>query len=263
MYVFIQGAVPLYFLSMAVFTVGERFGTLGSQPYITRRIPASHRGRVASITSIFSGTFSTISQKGAGALAGHAWPMRAVWLVVALLGFLNVCGYLVLCRRDKKAFPLLYSEGMPPQTLKALDVQARFCAKRAALFPGILRAGCYHKKQKALRAFVPRAGHLFPACGAARCQKKKRGNEHDSSGKNWPRCARAMEEKGVDGVCVDAPSADPHMSEYLPEHWRSRAWLSGFTGLAGTLCVTKEQGRPVDGWALLYPGRAPACGQRH
>ena len=117
MYVFIQGAVPLYFLSMAVFTVGEIFGTLGSQPYITRRIPASHRGRVASITSIFSGTFSTISQKGVGALA-DAWPMRAVWLVVALLGFLNVCGYLVLCRRDKKAFPLLYSEGMPPQTLK-------------------------------------------------------------------------------------------------------------------------------------------------
>ena len=31
----------------------------------------------------------------------------------------------------------------------------------------------------------------------------------------------AMEEKGVDGVYV--PSADPHMSEYLPEHWRSRA----------------------------------------
>lgn len=117
MYVFIQGAVPLYFLSMAVFTVGEIFGTLGSQPYITRRIPASHRGRVASITSIFSGTFSTISQKGVGALA-DAWPMRAVWLVVALLGFLNVCGYLVLCRRDKKAFPLLYGEGMPPQTLK-------------------------------------------------------------------------------------------------------------------------------------------------
>lgn len=117
MYVFIQGAVPLYFLSMAVFTVGEIFGTLGSQPYITRRIPASHRGRVASITSIFSGTFSTISQKVVGALA-DAWPMRAVWLVVALLGFLNVCGYLVLCRRDKKAFPLLYGEGMPPQTLK-------------------------------------------------------------------------------------------------------------------------------------------------
>lgn len=49
----------------------------------------------------------------------------------------------------------------------------------------------------------------------------------------------AMQEKGVDGVYV--PSADPHMSEYLPAHWKSRAWLSGFTGSAGTLCVTAEK----------------------
>jgi Xaa-Pro aminopeptidase len=36
------------------------------------------------------------------------------------------------------------------------------------------------------------------------------------------------------------PSSDPHLSEYLPEHWRSRAWLSGFTGSAGTLLVAKD-----------------------
>lgn len=36
------------------------------------------------------------------------------------------------------------------------------------------------------------------------------------------------------------PSADPHLSEYLPEHWQARAWLSGFTGSAGTLVVTAD-----------------------
>ena len=36
-----------------------------------------------------------------------------------------------------------------------------------------------------------------------------------------------------------APTADPHLSEYLPEHWQSRVWLSGFTGSAGTLAITK------------------------
>lgn len=36
------------------------------------------------------------------------------------------------------------------------------------------------------------------------------------------------------------PSSDPHLSEYLPEHWKSRAWLSGFTGSAGTLVVTGD-----------------------
>lgn len=35
-----------------------------------------------------------------------------------------------------------------------------------------------------------------------------------------------------------APSSDPHLSEYLPNCWKFRAWLSGFTGSAGTLVVT-------------------------
>ncbi len=33
------------------------------------------------------------------------------------------------------------------------------------------------------------------------------------------------------------PSADPHMSEYLPDCWKCRDWLSGFTGSAGDLIV--------------------------
>ena len=45
------------------------------------------------------------------------------------------------------------------------------------------------------------------------------------------------------------------MSEYLPEHWRSRAWLSGFTGSAGTLCVTKDKAALwTDGRYFIKPG---------
>ena len=36
------------------------------------------------------------------------------------------------------------------------------------------------------------------------------------------------------------PSSDPHLSEYLPDRWRGREWLSGFTGSAGTLVVTQD-----------------------
>ncbi|QCX52287.1 aminopeptidase P family protein [Elizabethkingia sp. JS20170427COW] len=36
-------------------------------------------------------------------------------------------------------------------------------------------------------------------------------------------------------------SADPHMSEYLPEEWKERSWISGFTGSAGFVVITKEQ----------------------
>ncbi|MER3547108.1 MAG: hypothetical protein C4338_05695, partial [Rhodanobacteraceae bacterium] len=45
----------------------------------------------------------------------------------------------------------------------------------------------------------------------------------------------AMRERGI-AYCI-VPTADPHLSEYLPEHWRTREWLSGFTGSAGTLVV--------------------------
>ena len=36
------------------------------------------------------------------------------------------------------------------------------------------------------------------------------------------------------------PSSDPHLSEYLPERWKGREWLSGFTGSVGTLIVTAD-----------------------
>ena len=37
------------------------------------------------------------------------------------------------------------------------------------------------------------------------------------------------------------PSADPHLSEYLPERWQARQWLSGFTGSMATLVVAQDR----------------------
>ncbi len=48
----------------------------------------------------------------------------------------------------------------------------------------------------------------------------------------------AMREAAVDAYIV--PASDPHLSEYLPPHWQSRQWLSGFDGSAGTLVVTPD-----------------------
>jgi Xaa-Pro aminopeptidase len=48
----------------------------------------------------------------------------------------------------------------------------------------------------------------------------------------------AMRYHGIDACVV--PSADPHLSEYLPERWKGREWLSGFTGSMGTLIVSAD-----------------------
>lgn len=45
------------------------------------------------------------------------------------------------------------------------------------------------------------------------------------------------------------PSSDPHQSEYVPEHWARRPWVSGFTGSAGDLVVG------LDGGGLWTDGR--------
>ena len=51
--------------------------------------------------------------------------------------------------------------------------------------------------------------------------------------------ARAlMSREGIDAWLV--PSADPHLSEYLPGYWQGRQWLSGFHGSVGTLIITQD-----------------------
>jgi len=52
------------------------------------------------------------------------------------------------------------------------------------------------------------------------------------------RVRQAMAAGGIGALLV--PSADPHLSEYLPGYWQGRQWLSGFHGSVGTLVVTPD-----------------------
>ncbi|EKG37461.1 aminopeptidase P family protein [Pseudomonas syringae] len=47
-----------------------------------------------------------------------------------------------------------------------------------------------------------------------------------------------MSRERIDAYLV--PSADPHLSEYLPGYWQGRQWLSGFHGSVGTLIITQD-----------------------
>lgn len=48
----------------------------------------------------------------------------------------------------------------------------------------------------------------------------------------------SMEERGVDAYII--PDTDPHLGEYVPDHWRIIRWLTGFTGSAATVVITKS-----------------------
>lgn len=47
-----------------------------------------------------------------------------------------------------------------------------------------------------------------------------------------------MAKNNIDAYII--PSSDPHISEYLPAHYRCISWISGFTGSAGTLMITQD-----------------------
>jgi Xaa-Pro aminopeptidase len=48
-----------------------------------------------------------------------------------------------------------------------------------------------------------------------------------------------LQRQGAHALVV--PSADPHLSEYLPERWQGREWFSGFTGSMATLVVAQDR----------------------
>lgn len=60
----------------------------------------------------------------------------------------------------------------------------------------------------------------------------------DGVGVRLAQVREVMQREGVDALLV--PSADPHLSEYLPQYWQARQWLSGFHGSVGTLIVTTD-----------------------
>lgn len=49
---------------------------------------------------------------------------------------------------------------------------------------------------------------------------------------------KVMAKHDIDAIII--PSSDPHQSEYVAEHWQERAWISGFTGSAGLVAITKN-----------------------
>lgn len=109
MYIFIQGIIPMYYISMILFTLGEIITTLGSYPYLTRRIPASHRGRISSLAHIFL----------AAAMYGSQWKIASIlqaqtittaWKFVTAAGTLGAILYLILIKTDQKTYPLLYPQ---------------------------------------------------------------------------------------------------------------------------------------------------------
>jgi len=109
LFLLLLGSVPVYYLATLLFTWGEIFATIGDGPYLTSRIPASHRGRINAFVSVLATVMQGICALSVGRIYDRLSPEGAWGLVFALL-LLSLALLLVLVRADRRAYPKLYSQ---------------------------------------------------------------------------------------------------------------------------------------------------------
>ncbi len=101
------GFIPGYYLAMLVFTWGEIFDALSSGPYVSTRIPASHRGRINGLMSVVYTALTGSIDLAIGQLydrAGSTW----TWTLILGVTLLSAAAATLLRTLDKKAYPKLY-----------------------------------------------------------------------------------------------------------------------------------------------------------
>lgn len=97
------------YISMIVFTIGEVFNTLAAKPFLTRRIPSTHRGRILSIEMVVCGLFTSIMEIVIGSIYDHLGSASA-WTLVIGIGLSIILLIQVLKYLDKKDHPFMYNK---------------------------------------------------------------------------------------------------------------------------------------------------------
>ena len=107
----LNAAAMILFVGMLVFKLGEVITVLGSNPYSSRRIPASHRGRVGGISSVVYSVFSSVTQYLISfMLIATQSNYRMIWLVFISCGLVAVVLYALMYGPDRRTFPKLYEK---------------------------------------------------------------------------------------------------------------------------------------------------------
>ena len=101
----------MLFVGMFIFTLGEVIEVLGHNPYASRRVPASHRGRVGGISSVVHSVFSSLTQYLISfMLIATESNYRLIWMVFMVCGLVGAALYGFMYGPDKRTFPKLYEK---------------------------------------------------------------------------------------------------------------------------------------------------------
>lgn len=101
------GRIPVYYLAITLFTFGEVMNAITASSYLSKRMPASHRGRIFSVNSILNNVFYSLLQL----VIGHTYDSMGntyAWLFTITMAIVNCILILVLIQKDRKTYPALY-----------------------------------------------------------------------------------------------------------------------------------------------------------
>lgn len=110
MAVFMTGsALWLLYVGMFLYTLGEVVSVLGNNPYSSRRIPASHRGRIGGISSVLYSVFFSLVQYGISfVLLAAEGRYALLWMIFIGTGLAAIAMYALAYPADRRRFPALY-----------------------------------------------------------------------------------------------------------------------------------------------------------
>ncbi len=99
----------IFFVMIFVFTMGEIVNTLGQSPFMSRRIPASHRGRISSLMGIGY----MIGGMGGQLVVGISIDQMGydkTFNMLVIVGAISVAIIAYNMKVDKACFPKLYNK---------------------------------------------------------------------------------------------------------------------------------------------------------
>ena len=115
LFVLFLGFIPSYYFAMLIFTWGEIFSTIAEGPYVSSRIPTSHRGRINGLMSVAYTAITGVIDIIVGRLYDRSGS-TVTWILVFGITLTSAAAALLLRALDIKAYPKLYFKEKAEET---------------------------------------------------------------------------------------------------------------------------------------------------
>lgn len=106
-FIFVRHYFVIAILGMIIFTIGEVLNSISKTPYLTKRIPVTHRGRMISITTSLASLVGILSNYVIGILIDF-YTFHTIWIIIGMIGIGLMILFTFYLKMDKRAYPSLY-----------------------------------------------------------------------------------------------------------------------------------------------------------